>query len=148
MIEQSRIKIYDFLYNLFYDKVTKNVYAMTVPQELTPSDREDGFLVLRVGSIDDESEFMGETYGHVRCFVQAFIPPISKGRLDWTKYTTWENEVLEVINTEIQAPNSEVYRIESDGILSYDSDEIRNDDNRFNLFIKSFIITIDKSENE
>ena len=148
MIEQSRIKIYDFLYNLFYDKVTKNVYAMTVPQELTPSDREDGFLVLRVGSIDDESEFMGETYGRVRCFVQAFIPPISKGRLDWTKYTTWEKEVLEVINTEIQAPNSEVYRIESDGILSYDSDEIRNDDNRFNLFIKSFIITIDKSENE
>ena len=56
MVNESRIDIYDYLYNLFYDVVTKNVYSMEVPQELTQSDTQDGFIVLHVGDLNDENK--------------------------------------------------------------------------------------------
>ena len=142
MYNPSRIDIYDYLYNLFYDVVTKNVYSMREPQELTKSDTEDGFLVLSVGSLNDTSEFNGEAYGRVRCYVEAFVPPISRGRLDYDKYKLFEDSVTEVIKQESEAGTNEIYSIEEDSILSSDVEETSNANNTYFVFIKSFIVNI------
>ena len=42
MFNDSRIDIYDYLYNLVYDVVTKNVYRTGAPTETTESDSKDG----------------------------------------------------------------------------------------------------------
>ena len=91
----SRIDIYDYVYNLFYDVVTKNVYSMFEPQELTTSDTNDGFLVIRVGDLYDESEFTCSAYGWARVYVEAYVPPLSRGRLDYTKYQEYEDAITE-----------------------------------------------------
>lgn len=145
MVEKSRLKIYDYLYNLFYDVVTKNVYSMNTPQELTESDTRDGFLVLHVGSIFDESEFPCEAFGEVRCYVEAFVPPISRGRLDYNKYEEYENAIDDVIAQAVQDASG-TYHIQEDGILSMDDDETANANNAYFTFIKSFIVVIDKQE--
>ena len=142
MYNPSRIDIYDYLYNLFYDVVTKNVYSMREPQELTKSDTEDGFLVLSVGSLNDTSEFSGEAYGRVRCYVEAFVPPISRGRLDYDKYKLFEDSVTEVIKQEAAAGTNEIYNVEEDSILSSDIEETSNANNTYFVFIKSFIVDI------
>ena len=142
MFNQSRIDIYDYLYNLFYDVVTKNVYAMREPQELTKNDTENGFLVIRVGSINDEGEFRGESYARVRCYVEAYVPPISRGRLDYDKYHLFEDSITEVIKQESQSGTSEIYDIEEDSVLSSDVEETSNANNSYFLFIKSFVVNI------
>lgn len=145
MVNESRIDLYDYLYNLFYDVVTKNVYAMREPSELTQSDSKDGFIVIRVGSINDASEFVGEAYARVRCYVQAFVPPISRGRLDYDKYAVFENAIVNVIKNATEDENASYY-IESDDILSSDAEETENANNAFYTFIKSFIVVIDNQE--
>lgn len=143
MVEESRIDIYNYVYNLLYGVVTENVYSMNEPQELTQSDTEDGFIVIRVGSIRDESEFDLEAYGYVRVFVEAYLPPISRGRLDKTKYKAMEDAINEAIRDEIENGTNEHYSIESDGIISMDSNADSNKDNPFYMFVKSFIVNID-----
>lgn len=141
MLNESRIGIYDYLYNLFYDVVTKNVYSMEAPQELTESDTKDGFIVIVVGNINDESEFYGEAYARVRCYVEAFIPPISRGRLDYAKYKEYED----AINTVIELASKErdgAYYIESDNVISSDWMENSNANNVYYSFIKSFIVNL------
>lgn len=145
MFNESRIDIYDYLYNLFYDVVTKNVYSMREPQELTNSDTNDGFIVINVGNINDESEFAHETYGWVRCFVEAFIPPITRGRLDYDKYKEYEDAINEVIHIASQ-DNRGMYQIQEDSVISADGDEIANANNSYFTFIKSFIVNINKQE--
>ena len=146
MYNPSRIDIYDYLYNLFYDVVTKNVYSMREPQELTASDTKDGFIVLTVGSINDTSEFSGESYGRVRCYVEAFVPPISRGRLDYDKYKVFEDKIIEVIKTESNEGTNENYSIEEETILSSDVEETSNSNNTYFVFIKSFIVNIFNKE--
>ena len=97
MIDKSRATIYDYLYTLFYDVVTRNVYSMERPQELTSGDVNDGFLVLRVGTINDDSEFSGAAYVWARVYVDAYIPPKSRGRLDKSKLASFENDIDAVI---------------------------------------------------
>ena len=141
MVNESRIDIYDYLYNLFYDVVTKNVYSMEVPQELTQSDTQDGFIVLHVGDLNDESEFAHHTYGWARCFVEAFIPPISRGRLDYDKYREFEDAITEVIHL----ASDEVidgYSVQEGSVLSMDGSETTNANNSYFTFIKSFIVNI------
>ena len=48
MLNDSRISIYRYVENIL-TSVTENVYLMNEPQELTQSDTEDGFIVIRVG---------------------------------------------------------------------------------------------------
>ena len=141
MVNESRIDIYDYLYNLFYDVVTKNVYSMETPQELTQSDTQDGFIVLHVGDLNDESEFAHQTYGWARCFVEAFIPPISRGRLDYDKYREFEDAITEVIHL----ASDEVvdgYSVQEGSVLSMDGAETTNANNTYFTFIKSFIVNI------
>ena len=145
MLDESRINVYDYLYNIFYDVVTKNVYSMNQPQELTKSDTTDGFLVIRVGNLRDESEFSCNAYGWVRCYVEAYVPPISRGRLDYNKYKTFEDAVDEVIQNASQ-DSSGTYNIQNDDILSSDSYDTSNANNSYFTFVKSFIVNIDKQE--
>lgn len=144
MLNESRIDIYDYLYNLFYDVVTKNVYSMREPQELTKSDTTDGFIVIRVGDLIDESEFPMQAYGMVRCYVEAFVPPISRGRLDYEKYKTFEDSINATIDLAIETGCSGDYSIEEGSVLSSDGEEISNANNTYFTFIKSFVVIIDK----
>lgn len=143
MLNESRIDLYDYLYNIFYDVVTKNVHSMREPQELTESDTNDGFIVIRVGTMNDESEFSGETYGWARCFVEAFVPPISRGRLDFDKYKEFEDSILTTIKLASQEAKGK-YHIEEDSIISSETEETTNANNSYFTFIKSFIVVIDK----
>ena len=88
MVNQSRIDIYDYLYNLIYGVISENVYDMNVPQELTESDTKDGFIVIHVGTMVDESEFDCQAYSRVRCYIEAFVPSISRGRVNRDIYVT------------------------------------------------------------
>lgn len=142
MVNESRIDIYNYVYNLLYGVVTENVYSMNEPQELTDSDTTDGFIVIRVGDIRDESEFTGEAYAWVRVFVEAYIPPISRGRLDKVKYKAMEDAITLAINTEMKHGVNETYSIESDSVLSMDSNADTNANNAYYMFIKSFIVQI------
>lgn len=145
MLNESRIDIYDYLYNLFFDVVTKNVYSMREPQELTKSDTTDGFIVIKVGDINDESEFDGEAYGWARCYVEAYIPPIKRGRLDFDKYKAFEDGINAIIKSESKKDEGDYY-IKSDSVLSMDANETSNSDNQYFLFVKSFVVVIDKEE--
>lgn len=144
MFSESRKPIYDYLYNLFYGTVTENVYEKE-PQELTESDVENGFIVLTVGDLNDFGEFHCETYGWVRCFVEAYIPPRSRGRLNLTKYEAFENGINTVIRA-AAADASGSYQIQDDSFLSSDGDRITNANNIFHTFIKSFIVLVEEQE--
>lgn len=144
MVSESRIDIYDYLYNLFYNVVTKNVYSMRPPQELTTDDSTNGFIVLVVGDIHDESEFTGNAYAWARCYVEAYVPPISRGRLNYSKYEAFENAINEVIRTATE-DNAGTYFIEEGSILSSDADETSNANNSYFTFIKSFIVNIENN---
>lgn len=146
MLNESRIDIYDYLYNLFFGVVTKNVYSMNEPQELTESDVTDGFIVIRVGDIYDESEFGGDAYGWVRCYVEAYVPPISRGRLDYEKYKVFEDKINEVIHS-ASADTQGAYHVFAEPVLSSDMSETRNADNMYFNFIKSFRVYLDSTNN-
>lgn len=142
MLNPSRIDIYDYLYGLFYGEVTENVYSMNEPQELTESDARDGFLVLHVGNLVDESEFSGEAFGEVRCFVEAFIPPISRGRLNKNLYNRYEKAINKVIKDASQVADGSYY-IQEGTVVSVDGDEASTANNVYFTFIKSFIVISD-----
>ena len=145
MVNESRIDIYDYLYNLLFGVVSENVYDMRVPTELTESDTTDGFLVIHVGSIVDESEFDGQAYGRVRCFIEAFIPSVSRGRMNHDIYAMFENSINQIIKEQSETGDSEYY-IEKDSLISADDIEGSDDNNSYFSFIKSFIVVIDKKE--
>lgn len=142
MLNPSRIDIYDYLYGLFYGEVTENVYSMNEPQELSESDARDGFLVLHVGNLVDESEFSGEAFGEVRCFVEAFIPPISRGRLNKNLYNRYEKAINKVIKDASKAADGSYY-IQEGTVVSVDGDEASTANNVYFTFIKSFIVISD-----
>lgn len=145
MLNPSRIDIYDYLYNLLYGVVSENVYDMRVPQELTESDTNDGFLVIHVGSMYDESEFAREAYGRVRCYIEAYIPQISRGRVNHDIYAAMENSINNIIEEQTDVRDGSYY-IEDDSILSMEDDEISNANNAYFTFIKSFIVRIDSQQ--
>lgn len=143
MVNESRLDIYSYIYNLLYGTVSNNVYTMNEPQELTESDVNDGFIVIRVDSVYDNSEFRSETYSQARVFVEAYVPPKSRGRLDKTKYKAFEDAITEAIVDEMNEGTDEHYTILSDGILSIDDVDFTNANNAFYLYVKSFIVNID-----
>lgn len=142
MLNESSIELYDYLYRTFYDVVTKNVYSMGAPQELTESDTTEGFIVLHVGDIYDASEFPRQAYGEVRCYVEAFVPPISRGRLDFDKYNMFEDAINDTIHNAASEDDGGMYYIEEDSIISSGAMEVSNANNMFFTFIKSFIVNI------
>lgn len=142
MFDDSRIGIYDYLRSVFEGNVTDNVYDMSVPQELTRSDAKEGFIVLHVGSIKDRSEFPRNTYGWVRCDVEAFIPPISRGRVNKDKYKEFEDGINTCIREAAEYAQSDIYQIREESVLSSETLEITNANNAFYVFIKSFIVDV------
>ena len=142
MYDSSRKKIYDWLYDLFYDVVTKNVYAMFKPLELTSSDTKNGFLVIRIGDFIDASEFQRNAFGECRVFVTAYVPLLSRGRLDYTKYDTYEQAIDNVIQGVIDTGIG-YYTIIEDSILSMDDIDDENATNQFATYTKSFVVTMD-----
>lgn len=146
MIQESRIDIYDYLYGLFYDVVTKNVYSLGEPIETTQSDTEDGFIVIHVGNLYDNSEFPCEAYAWTRCSVTAYVPKKSRGRLDKTRYRFFETAINDVIKNEIAMNSDNTYYIIPSSVLSMDDDEITQKGNQYHLFVKSFIVGIDNNE--
>lgn len=144
MINESRIGIYTYLYNLLYNNVTKNVYMMNEPQELSKSDTANGFIVIRVGDLYDESEFSCQAYGWVRCYVEAFVPPKSRGRLDQDKYNALENAINDAIDYASNNNDGDYY-IQKDSVLSMDDVRSSNANNLYYTFVKSFIVNIDKN---
>lgn len=145
MINESRIDIYNYLYNLLYGVVSDNVYYMRAPQELLEPDTTDGFLVIHVGSIMDESEFDGHAYGSVRCFIEAFVPQMSRGRVDHDIYAVMESAINEVIKNQMDVRDGQYY-IQSDSIISTDSSEASDANNSYYTFIKSFIVVIEEQD--
>ena len=116
---------------------------MRVPQELTESDTTDGFLVIHVGSIVDESEFVGEAYGRVRCFIEAYIPQISRGRVDHDIYAVMENSINNVVDEQSKVDDG-TYYIDKGSVLTSDDAEVSNAGNAYFTFIKSFVVVINK----
>lgn len=143
MLNESRSDIYKYLYDMFFDVVTRNVYCINEPQELKQSDINDGFIVLKVGDIVDESQFDGQAYGYTRCYVEAFIPPVSRGRLDYDKFKEFEDGINGIIKNAMQ-DNKGDYFVEQGSVLSMDSQETNNANNIFFMFVKSFVVIIDK----
>jgi len=142
MVNESRIDIYDYLYNLLFGVVSENVYYMKVPTELEDEDTHDGFIVIHVGSMVDESEFDLQAYGRVRCFIEAFVPMISRGRVNRDIYALMENGINTLINEQSEVRDGSYY-IEKDSVISMDDDESSSADNAYFTFIKSFIVVID-----
>lgn len=143
MYNDSRFAIYNYLYGLFYNVVTKNVYLVSEPQELTKADVEEGFIVLQVGNVVDESEFTREAYARVRCFVYAFIPTKSRGRVDDKKYGAFEESISAAVEAASKSGSGDYY-IHEGSTLSADGANFTNADNVFYTYIKSFLVCIDK----
>ncbi len=143
MFNDSRIDIYNFLYGLFYNTVTKNVYKMGEPTENTESDTTDGFITIEVGAMNDDSEFDGNVYGWARCFVTAYIPKKTRGRLDATKYKAFEDGINTVVRLASESRNTDYYVLQGSE-LSIDDVETSQKGNQYHLFQKSFIVVIDK----
>ena len=142
MFNESRIDIYDYIYGLVYGVVSNNVYRMGEPVETTESDTTDGFVVISVGNMNDDSEFFCDAYGWVRCSIMAFVPKKSRGRLNKTLYKSFETSINQVVkNAMLQ--NDASYYISGDDVLSMDSDEITQKGNQYHVYIKSFVVVID-----
>lgn len=140
MIPDARIGIYDFVRNMFYDVVTKNVYSMNPPQELTDSDTKDGFIVISIGDLYDESEFYGHAFAWARVYIEAYIPPKSRGRLNKNKYRAFENAINSVIKNWDSNVVETDYSIDIESVISTDDFYVPNQGNAYQVLIKSFIV--------
>lgn len=142
MIDDSRLGIYDYVESLLVDSVTENVYLMNEPKELTEDDENNGFIVITVGEFNDDSEFDGEAYAWARVFLEAYIPAMSRGRLDKSKYEAFENDINNVIKSESISNNNGVYWIQEDSFISIDTVRESNPNRTFFMFIKSFVVMV------
>jgi hypothetical protein len=119
----------------------KYPYYMDVPEELTDSDTEEGFIVINVGDIVDHGEFSKQSYGAVRCFLTAYIPQISRGRVNREIYALFENGIENIIEEQSQTSDGQ-YSIAEDSVLSMDGTDSSTSDNSYFTYVKSFVVTI------
>lgn len=143
MFNDSRIDIYDYLYDLIVNnEVTSNVYMVDEPQDLTTSDKKDGFVVIKVGEVNDQSQFDLETYGWSRVYIYAYIPSTSRGRLDYNKYKAMENKLNALIRQVSEQGSIGGYTIVQNSTLSMDGIKMSTANNLFYSFVKSFRVFI------
>lgn len=145
MIDKSRIAIYDYLYSLLHGVVTNNVHSMGEPSETTQDEADNGFVVTQVGDINDESEFDGDAYAWARCYIYAYVPKISRGRLNKKMYKEYEDAILDVIKNAETHQDSKYY-IMPETTISMDENENTQKGNQYSIFAKSFVVVIDKQE--
>lgn len=142
MINDSRMAIYEYLEGLF-TTITENVYLMEEPKELTDDDLSQGFIVINVGDIVDASEFSRNAYGFVRAFVTAYIPPISRGRLNVALYSQYEDAINNVVDTATHDNNpASAFWVDEENDISANG-YVTTANNGFHTFIKSFLVMID-----
>lgn len=141
MFNESRIDLYDYISGIF-NSVSENIYKMKIPQELTDSDTTEGFIVVYLGDIYDDSEFLKEAYGDVRVVVSAYVPLKSRGRLNKELYKAFESGINDALGNEILNGTNEHYTIQDDGILSMDDIEDNNANNSYSVYTKTFIVTV------
>lgn len=139
----SRTDLYDFLYDLVVDnEVTNNVYLVSEPQDLTTSDKNEGFVVIRVGGMNDQSQFNLETYGWARVYITAYVPSTSRGRLDYEKYKAMQDKLKEVIDSADEQEVTNGYAILKSTSLSMDGATMSTANNLFYTFVKSFRVIV------
>ena len=146
MFDESRIHIYDYLRSLFKGVVTDNYYEMEEPTENNDDDIANGFVFVKVGEIVDFSEFPRTTLAEVRCFIYAFVPKLKRGRLNRELYGVFENKINTAVNNAIDDVSDTGYSILADSILSLDDTDTGQQENQFNIFAKSFIVTFNNQE--
>ena len=144
MVNESRIDIYDYLYNLLFGVVSENVYDMRVPQELTESDTKDGFIVINIGNLNDAGEFDGELYAWARVYVRAYVPLKARGKMNEARYSHFENSISDVIRQASEDSSGE-YWIQTESLLSTDLNEEYDANNSYSVFVKSFIIMVNNN---
>lgn len=147
MFNDSRIDIYDYLYDLIVNnEVTKNVYMVDEPQDLTASDKKDGFVVIKVGGVNDQSQFDLETYGWSRVYIYSYVPSTSRGRLDYNKYKAMENKLNALIRQVSEQGSIGGYMIVQNSTLSMDGVKMSTANNLFYSFVKSFRVFITQQQ--
>lgn len=141
MVDESRIGMYEYVEGLM-KSVTENVYLMDEPQELTESDTKDGFIIIEIGGLYDESEFVRETYGRSRVYVTAYIPTMSRGRVNKKLYKQFEDGINEAVHNASVNDTQSTYWIEEDDMLSIDDFVNTNANNTYHVFVKSFVLVV------
>lgn len=147
MVEESRIAIYEYVASIL-EEVSENVYLMDEPQELTQSDTDDGFIVITLGDLIDNGEFEGESFATVRAFVQCYVPPITRGRLNVQLYDRYERGINAAIKNASRNDNQGTYWIQPDSFISADLGDEENANNAYYMFVKSFVVVIDGSQQQ
>lgn len=118
---------------------------MGEPSETTQDEADNGFVVTQVGDINDESEFDGDAYAWARCYIYAYVPKISRGRLNKKMYRKYEDAILDVIKNAEKHQDSKYY-IMPETTISMDENHNTQKGNQYSIFAKSFVVVIDKQE--
>ena len=138
----SRKDLYSYVASMFMG-IVKGIYKH-MPTSLSPDDITNGFIVLRMGNIDDSSEFYGNTYAKTRIYVECYVPDVNtsttNGVMSTTKYDTMQQAVDDKIDAECEKVN-QTYTISRESILSSD-DTYVNKATSFMVYITSFQVII------
>lgn len=138
----SRKNLYSYVASMFVG-IVKGIYKH-MPTALSPDDITNGFIVLRMGNIDDSSEFYGNTYAKTRIYVECYVPDVNtsttNGVMSTTKYDAMQQAVDDKIDAECEKVN-QAYTISRESILSSD-DTYVNKAVSFMVYITSFQVII------
>jgi hypothetical protein len=138
----SRKNLYSYVASMFVG-IVKGIYKH-MPTTLSTEDTTNGFIVIRMGNIDDSSEFYGNTYAKTRIYVECYVPDVNttttNGVMSTTKYDTMQQAVDDKIDAECEKVN-QTYTISRESILSSD-DTYVNKAVSFMVYITSFQVII------
>ena len=140
----SRKNIYTYLANLF-KTVTTNLYRISIPVTLGDDAVANGFIVMNLGNLSDNSEFGLNTYAQIRATIQCYVPSVNitkaNGVMNTSAFDNIQSQIDTIIEAECEKTNQK-YTISREGVLSMD-DFYTNNTNSFYVYITSFLITID-----
>ena len=138
----SRKNLYSYVASMFVG-IVKGIYKH-MPTALSPDDTTNGFIVIRMGNIEDSSEFYGNTYAKTRIYVECYVPDVNtsttNGVMSTTKYDAMQQSVDDKIDAECEKVN-QTYTISRESILSSD-DTYVNKAVSFMVYITSFQVII------
>lgn len=137
MINSLRAPIYSYVYNLFYNTVTKQVHPIEIPTTLDTMDATD-FMVIRMGQINDKGEFSLEGYADTRVFIEMYVKSKTRGRIDMTAFGSFESKIQVIIDRESKRRTSPYQVIRDNSISLDDYYQTQN----YHVFLTSFIIRI------
>lgn len=139
----SRKDIYSYVASLF-TSVSKNIFRIDIPITLNADAASNGFIVLKLDTLSDNSEFDLSTFATVRMYVECYVHTTQvdgiSGLMNTAKYDAAQKAIDTIIEAECKKQN-QTFSISNDGILSMD-DFYSNNTDAFSVYIKSFKITI------